>query len=237
MATAKRPLLHIVTPVYNEGDNFPNLYNEVKSKVKVPHELIVVYDFDEDTTVPVAKKYQKKDESVVLHKNTRGRGVLHALVSGFDYVKDGPVLVIMGDVSDDLSIVDKMYEEYLNGAAVVCPSRFMKGGKTIGAPPFKRFLSWLAGTSLYWVRRFPVHDATNSFRLYDKAFIDSIDIESTAGFSVTMEITVKAFRKKRKIVELPTTWSDRMAGESNFKLWKWLPSYLRWYVYAFGPRG
>jgi len=228
-------MLHIITPVYNEGDNFPELYRQV-SKIKTPHELIVVYDFDEDTTVPVAKKFQKKDKKLILHKNTRGRGALGALLSGFDYVKDGPVLVIMADLCDDLGLVDTMYGEYEKGATIVCPSRYMKGGRQLGGSLFKRFLSRMAGVSLYYVRRFPTHDATNSFRLYDKKFIDSIQIESQGGFSVTMEITVKAFRRNKKIVELPTTWRDRSAGESKFKLREWLPSYLRWYFYALAPR-
>lgn len=232
----KKPLLHIVTPVFNEGDNFPALYKQVKKDIKTPHKLVVVYDFDEDNTVPVAKKYRAKDKSIVLHKNTRGRGALNALLSGFDYVKDGPMLVIMADLCDDLRLVDKMYKEYLNGATIVCPSRFVKGGKQIGGPAFKRFLSRMAGTSLHYVRGLPTHDATNSYRMYDKDFINSIKIESTGGFEVAMEITVKAFRQRKKIVEMPTTWKDRTAGESKFKLWKWLPSYLKWYFYALGPK-
>lgn len=227
-----KPLLHIVTPVYNEAANFPALYSQVKTKIKTPHKLIVVYDFDEDTTVPVARKYQKKDKSVILLKNNRGRGALNALLSGFDYVKGGPLLVIMADLCDDLAVVDRMYEEYVEGAVVVCPSRYMKGGKQIGGTAFKRGLSRLAGASLYRIRHIPTHDITNNFRLYDKKFLNSITIESTGGFEVAMEITVKAFRQKQRIVEIPTIWRDRSNGESKFKLWKWLPSYLRWYFYA-----
>jgi glycosyltransferase involved in cell wall biosynthesis len=237
MATSKKtiPVLHIITPVYNEGDNFPRLYSEIRKYIKVPYELVVIYDFDGDDTVPVVKKYQEKDRHIILHKNTRGRGALNALLSGFDYVKTGPLLVIMADLSDDLKIVDAMYREYLKGTVVVCGSRYMKGGKQIGGPLIKRTLSRLAGTSLYWVRRLPTHDITNNFKLYDKALLDSIEIESKGGFEIAMEITVKAFRKRGKITELPSVWRDRTAGEANFKLWKWLPSYLRWYFYAFLP--
>ena len=238
MAISKtgRPLLHIVTPVYNEGDNFPNLYKEIKKYIKTPHELIVVYDFDEDTTVPVARQFAKKDRSVILHKNTIGRGALNALKSGFSYVKSGPVLVIMADLSDDLTMVDDMYKQYLDGAEIVCGSRYMKGGKQLGGPLLKRTLSRLAGNSLYYVRRVPTHDITNNFKLYDKKFLDTITIESTGGFEVAMEITVKAFRNGYKIVEMPTTWRDRTAGEAKFKLWKWLPKYMHWYMYALAPR-
>jgi glycosyltransferase involved in cell wall biosynthesis len=230
--TNKRPILYIITPVFNEGDNFPELYKELKRHIKTPHKLVVVYDFDKDNTVPVVKRYQKKDKDLILHKNTIGRGALNALLSGFKYVKSGPVLVIMADLSDDLRIVDNMYDLYLKGAAVVCGSRYMKGGKQIGGPLLKRTLSHLAGVSLYWIRRFPTHDVTNNFKLYDKNFIDSIKIESKGGFEIAMEITVKAFKKGQVIKEVPSTWRDRTAGEANFQLWKWLPSYLRWYFYA-----
>lgn len=240
MATSKapkdQPLLHIITPVYNEGENFPGLYEAISWRIKTPHKVVIVYDFDEDTTVPVVKKYQKKDKTLILHKNTRGRGALNAILSGFDYVPSGPVLVTMADLSDRLSDVDKMYELYVDGADLVCGSRYMQGGEQQGGPFLKRTLSRLAGVSLFWVRRIPTHDITNNFKLYDKAFLDSIQIESTGGFEVAMEITVKAFRAGKRIAEVPTVWRDRTAGEANFKLWKWLPSYLHWYFYALGPK-
>jgi dolichol-phosphate mannosyltransferase len=35
---------------------------------------------------------------------------------------------------------------------------------------------------------------------------------------------------------VPTTWRDRTAGQSNFKLRQWLPHYLHWYWVAFRGR-
>ncbi|HKU19059.1 MAG TPA: glycosyltransferase [Candidatus Saccharimonadales bacterium] len=235
-AHVDRPLLNIIVPVYNEKDNFERLYNEVQLKIKQPKELFVVYDFDEDNTLPVARKIVRKDATVHLIKNTIGRGPLNAIKSGFAAVESGPCLVVMADLSDDLSMVDAMYQAYLGGAHVVCGSRYMKGGRQIGGPWLKRTLSRLAGTSLYYVRGVPTHDVTNNFKLYDKQLLDCITIESTGGFELAMEVTVKAFRLGARISELPTTWRDREAGASNFKLWKWLPSYLHWYWFAFGRR-
>ena len=57
-------------------------------------------------------------------------------------------------------------------------------------------------------------------------------IESTAGFELALELTVKATTMGRPVAEVPTTWRDRTAGQSNFKLRKWLPHYLRWYMVA-----
>jgi hypothetical protein len=38
-----------------------------------------------------------------------------------------------------------------------------------------------------------------------------------------------AVRQGWRIGEVPSRWVDRTAGTSNFKLWRWLPKYLRWY--------
>jgi len=38
------------------------------------------------------------------------------------------------------------------------------------------------------------------------------------------------------VAEIPTIWLDRQAGVSTFKIAAWLPKYLRWWRFAFGPR-
>ena len=233
MRSAKAEILSIVIPVYNEDKNFPKTYKAVKDNLRSPHKILVVYDFDEDTTVPVARKLARKDKDLLLVKNNLGRGPLNALKAGFNSVKSGPVLVVMADLSDDLADVDKMLTLYKQGNRIVCGSRYMKGGGQIGGPFIKRTLSRLAGVSLYYLRRIPTHDITNNFKLYDGAFLKTIKIESTMGFSIAIEITVKGFLAGQKIAEVPTTWHDRTEGEANFKLFKWLPQYLKWYFYAF----
>ena len=155
-----------------------------------------------------------------------------AIRTGFDEVAEGPALVVMADLSDDLRVVPRMLELYNQGNRIVCPSRYMKGGSQEGGPWLKRTLSRLAGLSLRYVARFPTHDATNNFRLYDAALVNEMGIESEKGFEIALELTAKAFARGERIIEIPTTWSDRTAGESRFRLWHWLPKYLRWYWYA-----
>jgi|SRR5580704_4588572 dolichol-phosphate mannosyltransferase len=226
--------LSIVIPVYNEGANFPALWKELSGSIKSPFTAYVVYDFDQDNTVPVVSSAIAEGESRLrLVKNDRGQGVVHAIMSGFDAVASGPVLVVMADLSDDLSKVDRMLALYFDGYDVVVGSRYMKGGQLIGGPFFKQLLSRLAGTSLCWLRGVPTHDATNAFKIYDRDMIKSFNVESKLGFELNLELTVKAFLAGHKIAEVPSTWRDRTTGESRFRLWKWLPHYLQWYLYAF----
>ncbi|MGC2110018.1 MAG: glycosyltransferase [Candidatus Korobacteraceae bacterium] len=233
---AAPPLLTIVIPVYNEGANFPALWSTIASSIRTPFSAIVVYDFDKDDTLPVVKGIIASGESRIrLHKNSYGRGVTGAIKSGLEAVDSGPVLVTMADLSDDLTQVDEMYGLYLEGFDLICGSRYMKGGRLIGGPFFKQMMSRFSGLSLYYLRGIPTHDATNSFKLYDAAMVRELGVESVAGFELGLELTVKAFLNGYRIAEIPSTWRDRTAGKSRFKIVEWLPHYLKWYFHAFRP--
>jgi glycosyltransferase involved in cell wall biosynthesis len=222
----------LIVPVYNEAENFPSLLAEIESHVPQPFVLNVVYDFDEDTTVSVARTFAEDRPWLRLVKNRYGGGVVAALRTGFQEVGEGPALVIMADLSDDLRIVPQLMDLYRRGNRIVCPSRYIRGGRQLGGPVVKRVLSRAAGLSLWLLAGFPTHDATNNFRLYDSALVNELGIDSRGGFELALELTAKAHHRGVKIAEVATTWRDRTAGKSRFKLMKWLPKYLYWYTYA-----
>ena len=224
------PALSIVVPVYNEGENVvPTLRGVVERTHVRPLEVLVVHDFDEDTTVPVVQRLQSELPELRLHRNQLGRGVLNAIKSGLAASRAPYVLVTMGDGSDDPADIDPMYRLAAAGADVVAGSRYMAGGRQLGGPLLKRTMSRAAGLSLHWLGGLPVHDATSNFRLYSRRLLDRVTIESTGGFELGIELTVKAYLLGMRVAEVPTTWRDRTAGQSRFKLWKWLPRYLYWY--------
>lgn len=61
-------------------------------------------------------------------------------------------------------------------------------------------------------------------------------IESRGSFELAIDLSVKASLGGYRLAELPTTWLDRMAGTSNFKLRAWLPLYLRLYLNVYRVR-
>ncbi len=224
------PKLSVVIPVYNEGEHVVPILVTLDSAISVPHEILVVYDFDGDTTVPVINELRALHPSLRLLRNELGRGVLNAMKVGIAEARAPYVLISMADGSDDPAVVDQMVALARAGADVVAASRYMRGGRQIGGPILKRTMSRLAGLSLHALGVLPIHDPTNNFKLYSRAFLDSITIESRGGFELALELTVKAQLRGRRVVEVPTTWRDRTGGDSNFALGPWLPQYLRWYV-------
>lgn len=225
----------IVVPVYNEGDNIKTTLAELDAKTTVDAETWLVYDNDEDTTLAPARELEGKTRIPFrLVKNKYGRGALNAIKTGLEDANGEFVVVTMADLCDPPEVINDMVAAAERERAdIVCASRYMKGGRQIGGPKFKGFLSHTAGRLLHWFARLPTHDPTNSFKLYRKSFLGQVKIESTGGFELGLELVVKAHLAGRCIVEVPTTWRDRVAGKSNFKLWKWLPNYLHWFLRAF----
>ncbi len=228
----------VVVPVYNEAQSIGEFFRRARSSLPPDFELLLCYDFDEDNTVAAVADLsdEAKPPHTRLVRNRLGRGPRHAIEVGMREACAPVVLVTMADLSDDYANVEDMIAKAEAGADVVCGSRYMPGGRQIGGPWLKRQLSWLAGMSLYGIGALPVHDPTNSFKAYRKAFLDRVRIESSEGFCLGLELTIKAHYSGGKVEEVPVTWRDRSAGESSFRLAKWLPMYLRWYLVAIRRR-
>ena len=233
---ASAPELSIVMPVYNEGDRVVPVLRDLAAALRTDHEILVVYDFDADTTVPPVRTLAQELPQVRPLRNDLGRGVLNAMKTGIAAARGQYVLITMADGSDDPATVGPMLRLARLGSDVVAGSRYMRGGRQVGGPLVKRTLSRVAGLSLYALGGVPIHDPTNNFKLYSRTFLDSVVIESEAGFELAIELSVKAALAGRAMAEVPTTWRDRTSGESHFRLRAWLPHYLRWYLLAVRKR-
>jgi dolichol-phosphate mannosyltransferase len=225
--------IQIVVPVYNEGEGARKIHDGLRAAAVEYDDLRFVYDFDEDTTLPFIREIAREDPRVRGEKNTTGSGVVNALRHAFSRCEPGPVVVMMGDLSDELGIVPKMIAAWRNGADVVCASRYIPGGRQEGGGWLKSRLSRCAGRSLALLG-FPISDPTSNFKLYDGAWLARTAIESHGGFEVALELCVKAWSDGLSFAEMPTVWKDRTSGTSRFRLLRWLPHYLRWYLRAVG---
>jgi glycosyltransferase involved in cell wall biosynthesis len=230
-----RPRVSVVIPVYNEGDAIVTCLDRILAGVTLPCEVLVVYDDDADTTVAPLQKYAEHDARVVPTRNTYGRGPAFAIRYGIDHVEAPVVVVTMADGSDDAEQIDELCKLVERGVVIAAASRYMSGGQQIGGPVVKSQLSRLAGLSLFWFARVGTRDATNSFKAYSVEFVRDVGIDSNTGFEIGIELVAKARRLRRPVAEIPTIWLERAHGASNFKVARWIPRYLKWYRFAFGP--
>jgi len=231
------PRVTVVIPAYNEGTHIVPVLDRLLEAVTLPCEVLVVVDMDTDTTLPVIRDYASHSQPTVRAVvNDYGRGPAYAIRYGFDQATAPVVVVTMADGCDDPRQIDELTRLVERGVVVAAASRYMPGGQQVGGPVLKSALSRIAGRSLYWFARVGTRDATNSFKAYSRAFVQDVGIDSRDGFEIGLELTAKARRRRLPVAEIPTIWLDRPAGSSNFKFAKWLPKYLRWYRFAYGPR-
>jgi glycosyltransferase involved in cell wall biosynthesis len=231
-----KPRVSVVVTAYNEGQIIVPFLVRLLESMSLPCEILVVCDAPDDNTLPWVEKFQRDDSRVIPLVNTYGRGPSRAIRYGFDQANADVVVVTMADGCDDPMQIDPLVRLVERGVVIAAASRYMRGGQQIGAPFLKRTLSRQAGWSLYRFARVGTRDSTNSFKAYDTAFVRRVGIESDAGFEVGLELVAKARRHRSRVAEIPTIWLERTSGHSQFKLRTWLPNYLRWYFYAFGPR-
>jgi glycosyltransferase involved in cell wall biosynthesis len=230
------PQLSVVIPAYNEGPSIVPMLDRVFDAITLDCEVLVVVDAPDDSTVPVIQSYPVDEPRLRLVLNTYGRGPANAIRFGINAAAAPCAVVTMADGSDDPTQIDDLARLVDRGVVVAAASRHMPGGQQVGGPWLKGQLSRLAGRSLYVLARVGTRDATNSFKGYSTEFVRQVGIDSRAGFEIGLELTAKARRLRLPVAEIPTIWLDRQNGLSNFKLVDWLPSYLRWYRFAFGRR-
>ena len=230
------PRVSIVVTAYNEGEGIIPCLDRILESITLPCEVLVVYDSPNDATAPWAEKYAAQDERVIPTLNTYGRGPANAIRYGFDHARADVVVVTMADGCDDPGQIDQLARLVERGVVVAAASRYTRGGQQVGGPALKSLLSRLAGSTLRLFARVGTWDATNSFKAYSRDFVAQVGIDSDAGFEVGLELVAKARRLRLPVAEVPTIWLDRTFGVSNFKLAKWLPRYLHWYRFAFGPK-
>jgi dolichol-phosphate mannosyltransferase len=234
--TGNLPRVSVVIPAYNEGDHILPVLDRIFEAVHLPCEVLVVVDFAEDTTVPVVDEYSLKEPRLRCVVSSYGRGPANAIRFGIDAAAAPVVVVTMADGCDDPRQIDDLARLVDRGVAVAAASRYMPGGQQVGGPGLKGMMSRSAGRSLRLFAHIGTRDATNSFKAYSTEFVRSVGIDSRDGFELGIELTAKARRMRLPVAEIPTIWLDRQAGVSNFRVAKWIPGYLRWYRFAFGPR-
>ena len=229
---SKKVNISIILPVYNEGENITRQILVLEKKIEGLFEILVIYDFNEDNTIPYVKKLQQKYKQLHLLKNNFGRGVIPAVRTGIDESLGDAIVIMPADLADDPNTVNKMYDKILQGFDIVSATRYAKGGEKIGGGVIKTVLSRFAGLSTPIILGIPITDISNGFKMYRRKVLDEIKIESTGGWEYSCELVIKAHKLGFKIGEIPTVWKDRTSGKSKFKLLKWLPKYLRWYLYG-----
>src|SRR3984957_19991322 len=104
----ERPRVSVVLPAYNEGEHVLGVLDRLFESVRLPCEGLVVVDSADDTTVPVAEEYARKESRLKCLVNTYGQGPANAIRFGIDAATAPVAVVTMADGCDDARQIDEI---------------------------------------------------------------------------------------------------------------------------------
>ena len=226
--------LSILLPVRNEGINLRIMVKLLKAVVEVPHELLIVYDFPQDDSIPVVRAMQNDYANLHLVHNQRGRGVVNAIRAGVDAAVGEYVLIFAADEVGPLLAIEDMLALMQEGCDLVSCSRYAHGGRRLGGSVIGGALSRIANRLFHRIAGCVLSDATTGIKLFRRSKFSALNLEARpVGWAVTFEIAMKAQFAGWKLGEVPVISIDRLyGGASTFRLGPWTGEYLRWFFWG-----
>ena len=223
--------LDIIIPVYNEDENIIKLLKLLDSTVICNFRILICYDNETDKTLKHLKNLNIIKNEIKLIKNPK-QGPNSAIIEGIKSSNSKIILVYMADDFENIKLINEMVDLIEKGNDLVIPSRFISGGKMLGAVKSKEMVTRIGSNLIYYLAGIPYKDCTNAFKMFSASITDVIKFESTMGFTFALELVAKSYFLKLKIIEVPSTWIEVKNRKSNFKMIKWIPYYIYWLLYS-----
>lgn len=233
-SSSGRPTISLIMPVLNSEKRLPEVLDQIRAALSdIRVEVIVVYDVTKPALLDSVEAEQRQLErrfGIRAITRLEKRGFGSALRAGFEAASGDVIIPVMADCSDDITIIPRMLDEIQAGADVVAGSRYMPGGRIVG-DTHKQRLSRLYSVLIRIVSGVSCQDVSNSFKAYRRAVWVNIRNESTS-FDISVEMTIKAAAQGYRITQIPAVWTNRQAGQSQFRMLKEFPNYGRWLLYS-----
>ena len=227
----------VIVPVLYEEEQLPRTLGRLARLEGLDLEVVVVVDVPDasrEAEVRARNDAVAAQTGAVVVYRINQRGFGSALREGFDRSTGDILVPFMGDESDDPEAILSMVRKIEEGFDVVAGSRYMKGGGIVGDTAKQR-LSRIYSTLVRLLGGVKIHDVSNAFKAYRRSVVEGIDTEADS-FDISVELTVKAAQAGFRIGEVPTVWTNRQMGSSNFRIGRELRNYRRWLVLALRGR-
>ncbi len=209
----------VVIPTYNEAATVEKLLSSVFA-LKLPLRVLIVDDSSPDGTGRIVQKLQKKYRSkLFLLTRPQKSGLGSAYLDGFRWAlkntKDGNILTMDADLSNDPKYIPALLKKMDNNDVVI-GSRYTKGGGQTRSAR-RTLLSYAAKGYANLVFGLSVGDNNSAYRCYTRKVIEKLPLDKiqVQWLSFLPEILFYCRKMGCRIAEVPIFYVDRKEGASK----------------------
>ncbi len=233
-SSSREVKLSIIMPVRNEGPNIRVMLKVLNAVVEINHEILIVHDTPDDTSIPIIKEIQGKYSQLHLIHNTLGKGVANAIKAGIRASKGKYILLFAVDEVGPVLAIEDMAALLDQGCDMVSATRYAHGGRRLGGSLIGSLLSRTGNKAFKLLSGSSFTDSTTGIKMFKKSIFNKMTLESKpVGWAVVFELAIKAQVAGLSLGEVPIVSIDRLyGGKSTFKVWPWLKEYLRWFIWG-----
>ncbi len=228
----------VIVPTYNEKENLARLISAVLSQ-DPSIDMLIVDDGSPDGTGEIADTIAAENDRVHAIHRAAKLGLGTAYVAGFKWALARDYQFIF-EMDADFSHSPDRLPEFLKAiqtADLVIGSRYQNGQVNVVNWPMGRlFLSYSANIYSRRVTGLQIFDSTGGFKCFRRRVLESIDLDDikSNGYAFQIEMTVRAWKKGFRIMEIPIVFVDRTEGSSKMskrivREAVWMVWRLRWW--------
>lgn len=210
----------VVIPTYNERENVAAMAAAVLENLPAGGRLLFLDDNSPDGTGAIIDGLCARDPRIAVLHRVKKEGLGRAYVAGFARalaLGATHVVEMDCDFSHDPKDIPRMLAAVAD-ADVVVGSRYVKGGRCVGWPFRRWFVSFFGGRFIRFVLGVPVQDPTGGFKCFTRAALERFGDFSAIrsfGYSFQMEMNWRMAQMGLRLKEIPITFTERRAGTSK----------------------
>lgn len=216
MLVRSKQFISVIAPCYNEEAileiNIEKIIDYLKSKnEKYEWEIVIINDGSKDNTPIIANQLAERYSTVRVIHHPTNLNLGTAIKTGFSNSKGEIIVVLDIDLSYDVIYIETMVDKLIEtNADMVMASPYMKGGKVIAVPFFRRVMSNWVNKFMSFAAQDKYYTFTGMVRAYRREFVETLNLK-TRDYEINPEIVYKGMILRAKIVEIPANldWTEQ----------------------------
>jgi glycosyltransferase involved in cell wall biosynthesis len=205
--------ISVVVPVYNEEQNIPLLYREIKfalDKISKNYEIVFVDDGSSDQGLSALREIASRDPLLKVLALARNRGQTAALVCGINYASGDVIVLMDGDLQNDPNDIPMLISKMNEGYDVVSGWRRERKDTFIT----RRLPSILANKLISWFCGVHLHDYGCTLKVYRASVLKDIRLYG----EMHRFIPIYASMVGARITEVSVNHRPRTHGKSKYSM-------------------